>query len=133
MNLENTQGQKQVDIDVLKIFVSGSFVKEDFLKTHGMKFNPNYELQMEFSGLGRAAKYRECTRHLGKKKKKKKKKIQQIMRRGGVEPGSNVSGTKILTTRLPPKSNAFGSISTFKICKVLAFIGVTADRHVVQT
>ena len=68
MNLENTQRQKQVDIDVLKIFVSGSFVKEDFLKTHGMKFNPNYELQMEFSGLGRAAKYRECTRHLEKKK-----------------------------------------------------------------
>jgi len=38
-----------------------------------MKFNPNYELQMEFSGLGRAAKYRECTRHLEKKKLKKKK------------------------------------------------------------
>ena len=72
MNLENTQRQKQVDIDVLKIFVSGSFVKEDFLKTHGMKFNPNYELQMEFSGLGRAAKYRECTRHLEKKIKKRK-------------------------------------------------------------
>ena len=72
MNLENTQRQKQVDIDVLTIFVSGSFVKEDFLKTHGMKFNPNYELQMEFSGLGRAAKYRECTRHLEKKRKKKK-------------------------------------------------------------
>ena len=47
------------------------------------------------------------------------------MRRGGVEPGSNLSGTKILTTRLPT--------TTFKICKVLAFIGVTADRHVVQT
>ena len=74
MNLENTQRQKQVDIDVLKIFVSGSFVKEDFLKTHGMKFNPNDELQMEFSGLGHAAKYRECTRHLEKKRKKKKKK-----------------------------------------------------------
>ena len=29
--------------------------------------------------------------------------------------------------------NDFGSISIFKICKVLAFIGVTADRHVVQT
>ena len=28
---------------------------------------------MEFSGLGRAAKYRECTRHLEKKKRKKKK------------------------------------------------------------
>ena len=66
------------------------------------------------------------------------------MRRGGVEPGSNVSGTKILlTTRLPTTGNdfgqkhvicfCFGSISTFKICKVLAFIGVTADRHVVQT
>ena len=67
MNLENIQRQKQVDIDVLKIFVSGSFFKEDFLKTHGMKFNPNYELQMEFLGLGRAAKYRECTRHLEKK------------------------------------------------------------------
>jgi len=74
--------QKQVDIDVLKIFVSGSFVKEDFLKTHGMKFNPNYELQMEFSGLRRAAKYRECTRHL-EKKIKKKENVQQIMRRGG--------------------------------------------------
>ena len=97
MNLENTQRQKQVDIDVLKIFVSGSFVKEDFLKTHGMKFNPNYELQMEFSGLERAAKYRECTRHL-EKKNKKKETVQQIMRRGGVEPGSIVSGTKILTT-----------------------------------
>ena len=71
MNLENTQRQKQVDIDVLKIFVSGSFVKEDFLKTHGMKFNPNCELQMEFSGLARAAKYRECTKHLEKKKKRK--------------------------------------------------------------
>ena len=128
MNLENTQRQKQVDIDVLKIFVSGSFVKEDFLKTHGMKFNPNYELQMEFSGLGRAPKYRECTRYL-----KKKENVQQIMRRGGVEPGSNVSGTKILTTRLPTTGNDVGSISTFKICKVLAFIGVTADRHVVQT
>ena len=116
-----------MDIDVLKIFASGSFVKEDFLKTHGMKFNPNYELQMEFSGLGRAAKYRECTRHL------EKKNVQQIMRRGGVKPGSNVSGTKILTTRLPTTGNDFGSISTFKICKVLAFIGVTADRHVVQT
>ena len=46
MNLENTQRQKQVDIDVLKIFVSGSFVKEDFLKTHGMKFNPNYEIKI---------------------------------------------------------------------------------------
>ena len=55
------------------------------------------------------------------------------MRRGGVEPGSNVSGTKILTTRLPTTGNDFGSISNFKICKVLAFIGVTADRHVVQT
>jgi len=73
MNVENTQRQKQVDIDVLKIFVSGSFVKEDFLKTHGIKFNPNYELQMEFSGLGRAAKYRECSRHLEKKKEKKRK------------------------------------------------------------
>ena len=132
MNLENTQWQKQVGIDVLKIFVSGSFVKEDFLKTHRMKFNPNYELQMEFSGLGRAAKYRECTRHL-EKKKKKKENVQQIMRRGGVEPGFIVSGTKILTTRLPTTVNDFGSISTFKICKVLAFIGVTADRHVVQT
>ena len=131
MNLENTQQQKQVDIDVLKIFVSCSFVKEDFLKTHGMKFNPNYELQMEFSRLGRAAKYRECTRHL--EKKEKKENVQQIMRRGGVEPRSNVSGTKILTTRLPTTGNDFGPISTFKICKVLAFIGVTADRHVVQT
>ena len=55
------------------------------------------------------------------------------MRRGGVEPGSNVSGTKIVTTRLPTTGNDFVSISTFKICKVLAFIGVTADRHVVQT
>ena len=131
MNLENTQQQKQVDIDVLKIFVSGSFVKEDFLKTHGMKFNPNYELQMEFSGLGRAAKYRECTRHL-EKKKKKKENVQQIIRCGGVEPGFIVSGTKILTMRLPTTVNDFRSISTFKICKVLAFIGVTADRHVVQ-
>ena len=68
-----------------------------------------------------------------KKKRKKKENVQQIMRRGGVEPGSNVSGTKILTTRLPTTGNNFGSISTFKICKVLAFIGVTADRHVVQT
>ena len=67
------------------------------------------------------------------KKKLKKKKVQQIMRRGGVEPGSNVSGTKILTTRLPTTGNDFGSISTFKTYKVLAFIGVTADRHVVQT
>ena len=81
MNLENTQRQKQVDIDVLKIFVSSSFVKEDFLKTHGMKFNPNYELQMEFSGLGRAAKYRECTRHL-----EKKENVQQIMRVGESNP-----------------------------------------------
>ena len=55
------------------------------------------------------------------------------MRRRGAEPGSNVSGTKILTTRLPTTGNDFGSISTLKICKVLAFIGVTADRHVVQT
>ena len=55
------------------------------------------------------------------------------MRCGGVEPGFIVSGTKILTTRLPTTVNDFGSISTFKICKVLAFIGVTADRHVVQT
>ena len=39
------------------------------------------------------------------------------MRRGGVEPGSIVSGTKILTTRLPTTGNVFGSISTFKICK----------------
>ena len=132
MNLENTQRQKQVDIDVLKIFFPGSFVKEDFLKTHDMKFNPNYELQMEFSGLGRAAKYRECTRHL-EKKRKKKENFQQIMRRGGVEPRSNVSGTKILTTRLPTTGNDFLSILTFKICKVLAFIGVTADRHIVQT
>ena len=68
-----------------------------------------------------------------KKKKKKKENVQQIMRRGGVEPGFIVSGTKILTTRLPTTVNDFGSISTFKICKVLAFIGVTADRHVVQT
>ena len=132
MNLENTQRQKQVDIDVLKIFVSSWFVKEDFLKTHGMKFNPNYELQMEFSGLRRAAKYRECTRHL-EKKKEKKEDVQQIMCRGGLEPGFIVSGMKILTTRLPTTVNDFGSISTFKICKVLAFIGVTADRHVVQT
>ena len=35
------------------------------------------------------------------KKEKKKENVQQIMRRGGVEPGSNVSGTKILNTRLP--------------------------------
>ena len=68
-----------------------------------------------------------------KKKRKKKENVQQIMRRGGVEPGSIVSGTKILTTRLPTTRNDFGSISTFKICKVLAVIGVTADRHVVQT
>ena len=67
------------------------------------------------------------------KKKKKKENVQQIMRRGGVEPGSNVSGTKILTMRLPTTGDDFGSISTFKICKVLTFIGVTADRHVVQT
>ena len=55
------------------------------------------------------------------------------MHRGGVEPGFIMSGTKILTTRLPTTVNDFGSISTFKICKVLAFIGVTADHHVVQT
>ena len=67
------------------------------------------------------------------KKKKKKENVQQIMRSGGVEPGSIVSGTNILTTRLPTTGNDFGSISTFKICKVLAFIAVTADRHVVQT
>ena len=68
MNLENTQRQKQVDIDVLKVFVSGSFVKEDFLKTHGMKFNPNYELQMEFSGLNTGN-----VLDILKKKKKKRK------------------------------------------------------------
>ena len=68
-----------------------------------------------------------------KKKIIKKENVQQIMRRGGVEPGSNVSGTKILTTRLPTNSNDFGSISNLKICKVHAFIGVTADHHVVQT
>ena len=56
------------------------------------------------------------------KKKKKKENVQQIMRRGGVEPGSIVSGTKILTTRLPTTGNDFGSISTFKICKVLALV-----------
>jgi len=55
------------------------------------------------------------------------------MRGWAVEPGSNVSGMKILTTRLHTVDNDFGSISTFKICKVLAFIDVTADRHVVQT
>ena len=118
MNLENTQRQKQVDIDVLKIFFPGSFVKEDFLKTHDMKFNPNYELQMEFSGLGRAAKYRECTRHL----EKKKENVQQIMRRVGVEPGSIVSGTKILTTRLPTTGNDIGSISTFKYARCLLLL-----------
>lgn len=121
MNLENTQRQKQVDIDVLKIFVSGSFVKEDFLKTHGMKFNPNYELQMEFSGLGRAAKYRECTRHL-EKKRKKKENVQQIMRRGGVEPGSNVSGTKILITRLPTTGNDLGQFQLLKYARCLLLL-----------
>ena len=118
MNQENTQRQKQVDIDVLKIFVSGSFVKEDFLKTHGMKFNPNYELQMEFSGLGHAAKYRECTRHLEKKRKCSTNKAPW----GGGGGGGGGGRTRIQCVRNEGAHH-----------EVLAFIGVTADRHVVQT
>ena len=72
MNLENTQRQKQVDIDVLKIFVSGSFVKEDFIKTHGMKFNPNYELQMEFQDLDVQLNTGNVLDILKKKEKKRK-------------------------------------------------------------